>query len=390
MRTQVAIIGAGPSGLLLGQLLHRAGIDNVIVERQAGDYVLGRIRAGILEQGTVDLMAEAGVGERLRRESIAHHTIELVFQGERHPIDVSGLTGGKVVTAYGQTELTRDLMEARAAEGLPTIYEARDVSLHGFDTASPTVRYQHGGTTHDLQCDFIAGCDGFHGVSRATVKDKVTEYEKVYPFGWLGVLADVPPVSPHAIVYANSVRGFSLCSMRSLTRSRYYVQCPPDDKVEAWTDQRFWDELRRRVDPDLASRIVTGPSIEKSIAPLRSFVAEPLRFGRLFLAGDAAHIVPPTGAKGLNLAASDVKYLSSAFIEHYRERSAAGLDHYSARALKRVWKAERFSWWLTSLMHRFPDTGAFGQRLQDAELEYLVSSRAASTALAENYVGLPL
>jgi p-hydroxybenzoate 3-monooxygenase len=390
MKTQVAIIGAGPSGLLLGQLLFRAGIDNVILERQTGDYVLGRIRAGILEQGTVDLMAEAGVGERLRRESIVHHTIELVFQGERHPIDVSGLTGGKVVTAYGQTEMTRDLMEARAAEGLATIYQAQDVSLHGIDGASPTVRYRHGGQAHELQCDFIAGCDGFHGVSRATVKDKVTEYEKVYPFGWLGVLADVPPVSPHAIVYGNSERGFSLCSMRSLTRSRYYVQCPLDDKVEAWSDQRFWDELRRRVDPDLASRIITGPSLEKSIAPLRSFVAEPLRFGQLFLAGDAAHIVPPTGAKGLNLAASDVKYLSSAFIEHYRERSAAGLDHYSARALRRVWKAERFSWWLTSLMHRFPDTGAFGQRLQDAELEYLVASRAASTALAENYVGLPL
>ncbi|WP_427912311.1 4-hydroxybenzoate 3-monooxygenase [Ramlibacter sp. MMS24-I3-19] len=390
MRTQVAIIGAGPSGLLLGQLLHKAGIDNVILERQSGAYVLGRIRAGILEQGTVDLMDEAGVGGRLHRDSIVHHAIELVFQGERHPIDVSGLTGGKVVTAYGQTEMTHDLMDARAAEGLTTVYEARDVSLHDFDGTAPVVRYTHGGQSHELQCDFIAGCDGFHGVSRATVKDKVTEYEKVYPFGWLGVLADVPPVSPHAIVYGNSERGFSLCSMRSLTRSRYYVQCPVDDKVEAWSDQRFWDELRRRVDPELAERIVTGPSIEKSIAPLRSFVAEPLRFGRLFLAGDAAHIVPPTGAKGLNLAASDVKYLSSAFIEHYRERSAAGLDHYSERALRRVWKAERFSWWLTSLMHRFPDTGAFGQRLQDAELDYLVKSRAASTVLAENYVGLPL
>ena len=390
MRTQVAIIGAGPAGLLLGQLLHRAGIDNVILERQSGDYVLGRIRAGILEQGTVNLMHEAGVGERVGREGIVHHTIELVFQGSRHPIDVSGFTGGKVVTAYGQTEMTRDLMEARAAEGLPTVYEAQEVALHDFDGASPRVSYRHGGQLHELQCDFIAGCDGFHGVSRATVKDKVTEYGKVYPFGWLGVLADVPPVSPHAIVYGNSERGFSLCSMRSLTRSRYYVQCPVDDKVEAWSDQRFWDELRRRLDPDLAGRIVTGPSIEKSIAPLRSFVAEPMRFGRLFLAGDAAHIVPPTGAKGLNLAASDVKYLSSALIEHYGEHSDAGIDGYSARALKRVWKAERFSWWLTSLMHRFPDTGAFGQRLQDAELDYLVNSRAASTTLAENYVGLPL
>src|SRR4051812_9791152 len=390
MRTQVAIIGAGPSGLLLGQLLHRAGIDNVIVERQAGDYVLGRIRAGILEQGTVDLMAEAGVADRLRRESIVHHTIELVFQGERHPIDVSGLTGGKVVTAYGQTEMTRDLMEARAAEGLTTVYEARDASLHGFDGSTPTLRYQQGGQAHELQCDFIAGCDGFHGVARATVKDKVTEYEKVYPFGWLGVLADGPPVSPHAIVYGNNERGFSLCSMRSMTRSRYYVQCPLDDKVEAWSDQRFWDELRRRLDPGLAERIVTGPSIEKSIAPLRSFVAEPMRFGRLFLAGDAGHIVPPTGAKGLNLAASDVKYLSQAFIEHYREKSDAGIDSYSQRCLRRIWKAERFSWWLTNLMHRFPDTEGFGQRMQEAELDYLVNSTAASTALAENYVGLPL
>ena len=390
MKTQIAIIGAGPSGLLLGQLLHKAGIDNIILERQTADYVLGRIRAGILEQVTVDLMDEAGVGQRLHHEGIVHHAIELVFRGERHPIEVDRLTGGKVVTAYGQTELTRDLMEARQAAGLPTVYEAADVSLHGFDGDKPVVRWRHGGQEHELQCDFIAGCDGYHGVSRATVKDKVTEYEKVYPFGWLGVLADVPPVSPHAIVYGNSERGFSLCSMRSLTRSRYYVQCPLDDKVEDWSDERFWDELKRRVDPHLASSIVTGPSIEKSIAPLRSFVAEPMRFGRLFLAGDAAHIVPPTGAKGLNLAASDVKYLSSAFIEHYRDRSAAGLDHYSARALQRVWKAERFSWWLTSLMHRFPDMSAFDQRLQEAELEYVVHSQAASTALAENYVGLPL
>lgn len=390
MRTQVAIIGAGPSGLLLGQLLYKAGIDNIIVERQSGDYVLGRIRAGILEQVTVDLLREAGVGERVDHEGIVHHSIELVFAGVRHPIDVHGLTGGKVVTAYGQTELTRDLMEARTREGLPTVYEAADVSIHGHDGTRPMVRYRKDGVTHEIACDFIAGCDGFHGVSRATVKDSITEYEKVYPFGWLGVLADVPPVSPHAIVYGNSERGFSLCSMRSMTRSRYYVQCPLDDKVEAWSDQRFWDELKRRLDPELAARIVTGPSIEKSIAPLRSFVAEPMRFGRLFLAGDAAHIVPPTGAKGLNLAASDVKYLSSAFIEHYREKSSAGIDAYSQRCLKRIWKAERFSWWLTNLMHRFPDTEGFGQRMQEAELDYLVHSRAASTALAENYVGLPL
>jgi p-hydroxybenzoate 3-monooxygenase len=390
MRTQVAIIGAGPSGLLLGQLLHKAGIDNIILERQTGEYVLGRIRAGILEQVTVDLLHEAGVGQRVDREGTVHHSIELVFAGSRHPIDVHGLTGGKVVTAYGQTELTRDLMEARAAAGLTTVYGAANVQPLDFDGTRPRVTYEHEGRTHELECDFIAGCDGFHGVSRASVKDRVTEYEKVYPFGWLGVLSDVPPVSPHAIVYGNSERGFSLCSMRSLTRSRYYVQCPLDDKVEDWSDQRFWDELRRRLDPELAERIVTGPSIEKSIAPLRSFVAEPMRFGRLFLAGDAGHIVPPTGAKGLNLAATDVKYLSGAFIEHYRERSDAGIDTYSQRCLRRIWKAERFSWWLTNLMHRFPGTQGFDQRVQEAELDYLVNSQAASTALAENYVGLPL
>lgn len=390
MRTQVAIIGAGPSGLLLGQLLHKAGIDNVIIERQSGDYVLGRIRAGILEQITVDLLVEAGVGERVKREGTVHHSIELVYKNTRHPIDVTGLTGGKVVTAYGQTEMTRDLMDARSAAGLPTVYSAANVSVHGFDGTQPLVRYEKDGQTHELQCDFIAGCDGFHGVCRASVQGSITEYEKVYPFGWIGVLADVPPVSPHAVVYANSERGFGLCSMRSLTRSRYYVQCPIDDKVEQWSDDRFWDELRRRLDPAMAEAIVTGPSIEKSIAPLRSFVAEPMRFGRLFLAGDAAHIVPPTGAKGLNLAASDVKYLSSAFIEHYREKSDAGIDHYSQRALARVWRAERFSWWLTSLMHRFPDTGGFGQKVQEAELEYLVNSEAMSRSLAENYVGLPL
>jgi p-hydroxybenzoate 3-monooxygenase len=391
MRTQVCIIGAGPSGLLLGQLLHKAGIDNIILERQTGDYVLGRIRAGILEQVTVDLLHEAGVGEHVDRGGVVHHSIELVFGGVRHPIDVHGLTGGKTVTAYGQTELTRDLMQARAAAGLPTVYEAADVQLHDFDGAHPRVSFRQGGEAREIECDFIAGCDGFHGVCRASVpRSAITEFERVYPFGWLGVLADVPPVSPHAIVYGNSERGFSLCSMRSMTRSRYYVQCPLDDKVEDWSDARFWDELRRRLDPALAEKIVTGPSIEKSIAPLRSFVAEPLRFGRLFLAGDAGHIVPPTGAKGLNLAATDVKYLSSALIEHYKERSDAGIDSYSQRALRRIWRAERFSWWLTNLMHRFPDTQGFGQRMQEAELDYLVNSRAASTALAENYVGLPL
>ena len=401
MKTQVAIVGAGPAGLLLGQLLHQAGIDNIIIERQSPDYVLSRIRAGILEQVTLDLLAEAGVAERVAREGQVHHSIELVFGGQRHAIDVHGLTGGKTVTAYGQTEVTRDLMAARSALGLTTVYEAQEVQINGFEGSTPTVSWTQphvaggaggtGGQRQELQCDFIAGCDGFHGVCRASVPESaLTTFEKVYPFGWLGILADVPPVSPHAIVYGNSELGFSLCSMRSLTRSRYYVQCPLTDTVDQWSDTRFWDELRLRLDPELAERVVTGPSIEKSIAPLRSFVAEPMRFGRLFLAGDAAHIVPPTGAKGLNLAASDVKFLSDAFKEHYLERSPLGLDQYSQRALKRVWKAERFSWWLTSLLHRFPDTAGFGQRVQEAELDYLVHSPAMSTSLAENYVGLPL
>ena len=401
MKTQVAIVGAGPAGLLLGQLLHQAGIDNIIIERQSPDYVLSRIRAGILEQVTLDLLAEAGVAERVAREGQVHHSIELVFGGQRHAIDVHGLTGGKTVTAYGQTEVTRDLMAARSALGLTTVYEAQEVQINGFEGTTPTVSWTQphvaggagsaGGQRQELQCDFIAGCDGFHGVCRASVPESaITTFEKVYPFGWLGILADVPPVSPHAIVYGNSELGFSLCSMRSLTRSRYYVQCPLTDTVDQWSDTRFWDELRLRLDPELAERVVTGPSIEKSIAPLRSFVAEPMRFGRLFLAGDAAHIVPPTGAKGLNLAASDVKFLSDAFKEHFLERSPVGLDQYSQRALKRVWKAERFSWWLTSLLHRFPDTAGFGQRVQEAELDYLVHSPAMSTSLAENYVGLPL
>ncbi len=395
MRTQVVIIGAGPSGLLLGQLLHKAGVANIIIERQSGDYVLGRIRAGILEQTTVDMLHQAGVGAGVASNGIPHHSIELVFAGRRHPIDVHGLTGGKLVTAYGQTEVTRDLMEARAAAGLPTIYEATEVAIHDFDgtkgSIQPRVTWKKDGQRHELRADFIAGCDGFHGVCRASVAPgAVTEYERTYPFGWLGVLADTPPVSPHAIVYGNSPLGFSLCSMRSMTRSRYYVQCPIDDKVEAWSDQRFWDELRQRIDPELADKIVTGPSIEKSIAPLRSFVAEPMRFGSLFLAGDACHIVPPTGAKGLNLAASDVKMLSGGLIKHYQDKDTHGLDTYSERALRRIWKAERFSWWLTSLMHRFPDSEGFGQKMQEAELDYLVHSRAAATVLSENYVGLPI
>jgi len=388
-RTQVAIVGAGPSGLLLGQLLHKAGIDNVIVERQSAEYVLGRIRAGVLEQTTMALLDEAGVGARMHAEGLVHRGFELCFGGARHRIDLHRLTGGKQVMVYGQTEVTRDLMAARAAAGLTTIYEAKDVAPHDYDGSAPRVTYTHNGQPHELRCDFIAGCDGYHGPCRASVPPHALAiFEKVYPFGWLGVLADTPPIS-HELIYSNHERGFALCSMRSPTRTRYYVQCSLHDQVEHWSDAMFWDELRRRLDPAAAEAMVTGPSIEKSIAPLRSFVAEPIRFGRLFLAGDAAHIVPPTGAKGLNLAASDVLFLSAALIEHYAEKSEAGIDHYSARCLARIWKAERFSWWFTSLTHKFPEAGAIGQRLQRAELDYLVSSHAAATALAENYVGLP-
>lgn len=389
-RTQVAIVGAGPAGLMLGALLHKAGIANIIVERQSADYVLARIRAGILEQSTVDTLVEAGVS-RVLQEGIVHKHLELVFNGKRHSVDLHDNTGGRVVTAYGQTEVTKDLMDHRAELGLSTVYEAANVELQDFDSDKPSLSYEKGGQTHKISCDFIAGCDGFHGISRASVpKSAISEFSRDYPFGWVGVLAEVPPVSPHAIIYGNSPRGFSLCSMRSLTRSRYYVQCPMSDKVEDWSDDRFWDELRRRVDPETADKIVTGPSIEKSIAPLRSFVAEPMRFGSLFLAGDAAHIVPPTGAKGLNLAISDVRMLAEAFQDHYLDKTAIGLDGYSQRALTRIWQIERFSWWLTSLMHRFPDTEGFGQKIQEAELSYLMSSQAARTSLAENYTGLKL
>ena len=390
MRTQVAIIGAGPSGLLLGALLAKAGIDAVIVEQRSAEYVLGRIRAGVLEQVTVDLLDEVGVGARMHREGLPHDGFDLCFGGARHRIDLSGLSGGKRVMVYGQTEVTRDLMDARQAAGLTTVYDAADVSVDDLDTASPRVRYRKGDEVHEIACDFVAGCDGFHGVCRQSVPPgDLRTYEKVYPFGWLGVLSRTPPVS-HELIYASSDRGFALCSMRSHTLSRYYVQCSLDDKVEQWSDDRFWDELKRRLDATAAAALVTGPSIEKSIAPLRSFVAEPMRFGRLFLAGDAAHIVPPTGAKGLNLAATDVGYLGHALIEHYRDRSDEGIERYSERALARVWKAERFSWWMTSLLHRFPDTGEFGAKMQRAELEYLVGSHAAMASLAENYVGLPM
>lgn len=388
MRTQVAIIGSGPSGLLLGQLLADAGVDTIILERATKNYVLGRIRAGVLEEGMADMLDQAGAGARMRREGLPHDGFDLTFSGRHHRIDLHALTGKRVVV-YGQTEVTRDLMDRREATGGVTIYEAQNVQPHDFDGASPYVTYDKDGVTHRIDCDFIAGCDGFHGPSRKAVEGKGLEtFERVYPFGWLGIVAEVPPVS-HELIYCNHPRGFALCSMRSNTRSRYYVQCALDEKVEEWSDDRFWDEIRRRLPAETAEAVTTGPSIEKSIAPLRSFVAEPMRFGRLFLVGDAAHIVPPTGAKGLNLAASDVRYLFDGLRDYYADKSDSGINAYSERALRRVWKAERFSWWMTNTMHRFPDAGPFGQRMQEAELDYLSGSIAAQTSLAENYVGLP-
>ena len=390
MRIQVVIVGAGPSGLLLGQLLFKAGVDAIILERQSPEYVLSRIRAGVLEQVTLDILAQAGVDQRLKQEGLVHAGFDLLFKGERHRIDLTSLTGGQKVMVYGQTEVTKDLMDARQAAGLTTIYETNDVEIHDFDSDHPSVSYEKDGQRHTINCDFIAGCDGFHGVCRASVPSKsIQEFEKVYPFGWLGVLSDTPPVHEE-LIYVNSTRGFALCSQRSTTRSRYYLQVPLTDKVEQWSDDAFWQELRLRLDPEAREHLVTGPSIEKSIAPLRSFVTEPMRFGTLFLAGDAAHIVPPTGAKGLNLAATDVKYLSDALIEACVEKSHAGIDHYSTRCLARIWRAERFSWWFTSLMHHFPEQGEMGQKLQEAELNYLIHSEAGSRTMAENYVGLPL
>jgi p-hydroxybenzoate 3-monooxygenase len=389
MRTQVAIIGAGPAGLLLGALLAKAGIESVILENRSASYVLTRIRAGVLEQGTVKLLEEAGVASRLHAEGMQHSGFALGFANRRLRIDLAGLTGGSHVTVYGQTEVTRDLMQAREAANLITIYEADHVTPQGFDGEKPFVTYTKDGRSHRIDCDIIAGCDGFHGVSRKSVPEGAIKlFERVYPFGWLGVLADVPPCA-HELIYANHARGFALCSMRSPSRSRYYIQVPADENPAHWSDQRFWDELRQRLDPEAAANVITGPSIETSVAPLRSFVAEPLRFGRLFLAGDAAHIVPPTGAKGLNLAASDVFYLSQAITGWTQGGGETALDSYSARALDRIWKTERFSWSMTRLLHRFDDP-PFEQRMQEAEFTYLESSRAAQIGLAENYVGLPL
>ncbi len=389
MRTQVGIVGAGPSGLLLSQLLHLAGIESVVLERRSRAYVEGRIRAGVLEQGTVELLDEAGVGARLHREGLVHGGVQLAFAGRRHRIDFEDLTGGKAVTVYGQTEVTKDLNCAREAAGGDIVFEADDVALHDFDGDSPRLGYHKDGTEHELRCDFIAGCDGFHGVSRRSVPAAaLSTFERVYPFAWLGILADTKPVSEE-LIYARHERGFALFSMRSPTRSRLYIQCSPDEQLDDWPDERIWDELRSRLDAEAAARLETGPAIEKSVTPMRSFVAEPMRFGRLFLAGDAAHIVPPTGAKGLNLAAADVRYLSRALIAHFKEGRDDLLDAYSETCLRRIWKAQRFSWWMTSLLHRFPEESGFGGRVQLAELDYVTSSRAAATALAENYVGLP-
>jgi p-hydroxybenzoate 3-monooxygenase len=390
MRTQVAIIGAGPAGLMLSHLLHKAGVSSVVLERRPQTYVESRIRAGVLEQVTVDLLREIGVSARMDSEGLPHDGFSLTLDGEIFRIDLKALTGGKAVMVYGQTEVTRDLIQAFENRPGELLFEADNVALHHIASDRPTVTFDHNGEARTLQCDYIAGCDGFHGVSRASIPAEVgRSFERVYPFGWLGILADVPPCD-HELIYSNHERGFALASMRSSTRSRYYVQVGADARLEDWPDERVWDELAIRLGPAAAARMTRGPSIEKSIAPLRSFVFEPMRHGRLFLAGDAAHIVPPTGAKGLNLAMSDVKLLSQALIARYAKGSAAELDSYSDRALARVWKAERFSWWFTGLTHRFPTMDDFDRKMQIAELSYIRSFRIAQATVAENYVGLPL
>ncbi|WP_182418380.1 4-hydroxybenzoate 3-monooxygenase [Bartonella sp. HY038] len=386
MKTQVAIIGAGPAGLLLGQLLHKQGIDTLIIERKSPQYVLSRIRAGILEDGTRKLLHEAGAGIRMELEGHVHFGVELAFDDDVHRIDFSKTVHSSVIV-YGQTEVTQDLMKERKNCGAPSIYEADDVVIENYQGDNCRISFKKDGVTHQVEADFIAGCDGFHGISRRTVQEKIVEYERLYPFGWLGLLVDEPPIADE-LIYCNSKRGFALCSQRSLTRSRYYLQVALTDHVEDWTDAAFYDELRQRIPQKYADRLQGGKSLEKSIAPLRSFVAEPLRFDRLFLAGDAGHIVPPTGAKGLNLAASDVRYLWQAFTEYYIEKSNAGIDDYSKKALARIWKAERFSWATTMMMHRFHESSAFDQKMQRTEFDYLVSSKAAQKVFAENYTGL--
>ena len=388
MRSQVVIIGGGPSGLLLGQLLHRKGIDAVVLERKTRDYVLGRIRAGVLETGLVKLMHEAGVADRMDAESIVHDGTVIAYGEDQFRVDFVEATGESVVV-YGQTELTRDLYDAREACGAPTLFNVENVVINGADSDAPYVTFTHEGTEKRIDCDFVAGCDGFHGVSRQTIPLSVrTEYEKVYPFGWLGLLSDTPPVHEE-LIYSNSERGFALCSQRSWTRSRYYIQCSLSDHAEDWSDQMFWDELRRRLPAETAETLITGPSIEKSIAPLRSFVTEPMRWGRLFLCGDAAHIVPPTGAKGLNTAASDIHYLYHGLLQFYEEKDSEGIDRYSEKALARIWKAERFSWNTTMMLHRFPDMNGFDLKMQRADLEFLRDNADAQKVFATNYVGLP-
>ena len=389
MRTQVVIVGGGPSGLLLAQILHRAGIESVVLELRSRDYVEGRIRAGILEQISVDMLDRAGVGARMHQEGLLHDGFSIAVDGALMRIDMHELTGGSRVMVYGQTELTKDLNDTIVGRGGALVFEAGDVLLRDIEH-KPYVTYRKDGAMHRIDCDFIAGCDGYHGVSRGSIPQTVLkEYEKIYPFGWLGILADVPPCDDE-LIYSNHGRGFALASMRSHTRSRYYIQCAIDENIEAWPDERLWDELAIRLGPKAAARMARGPALEKSIAPLRSFVAEPMRYGKLFLAGDAAHIVPPTGAKGLNLAASDIHFLSKALIAFYGTGTTDGLDTYSATALARVWKAERFSWYLTGLTHRFPGVAPIERKLQIAELDYIGSSSAAQRVIAENYVGLPL
>lgn len=390
MRSQIAIIGAGPAGLFLAHLLHDAGIEAVVIERRDRGYIEGRVRAGVLEQTTTRLLERLGLADRMHRDGLVHGGTNLASDGEMFRVDMAALTGGATVMVYGQQEVMRDLFDAAEAKGLRIIFDAADVEPIDVGTSHPAVSWRKDGLTHRLDCDFIVGCDGYHGVSRTAIPAAVLKtYERVYPFGWLGILVDQPPCN-HELIYANHENGFALASMRSPTRSRYYIQCAVDEKIEDWPDDRFWDEVSVRLGPEAAAGISRGPSFEKTIAPLRSFVSEPMRYGNLFLAGDAAHIVPPTGAKGLNLAVSDVIILSEALVDYYHHKSSAGIDGYSARALNRVWKAERFSWWFTGLTHRFPDHGGFDRKMQIAELAYIKGSRAAQVALAENYVGLPL
>lgn len=389
MKTKVGIIGGGPSGLLLSQLLDLKGIDNIVLEKHSREYVLGRIRAGVLEQGFAELMREAECGERMDAEGEIHEGFYIVQDGEKRRVDLAKYTNGSSVVVYGQTELTRDLYDAREKMGGKVIHNVKDVKLHDLKSDTPYLTYSDGVEVIRIDCDYIIGADGFHGPSRKSIpKDVLREYEKVYPFGWLGVLSCTKPVSPE-LVYVKSERGFALCSLRSQVLSRYYIQVPLTDTVEDWSDDAFWDELKKRLPDDISEQLETGPSIEKSIAPLRSFVAEPMRYGNLFLAGDAAHIVPPTGARGLNSAASDIYYLYHGMVTHYKDGDDSGLEEYSEKALARIWKAQRFSWWMTTLLHKFPDNIPYDDKLQQTDMEYLFSSDAALTSLAENYVGLP-